>query len=91
MALTFEWDLRKAAANLAKHDVAFEEAATVFADAMSLTIPDVEHSRREHRFGIIGKTFVDALFLGWGLFDFIEGAIDHHGLNIHHVVERLGQ
>jgi uncharacterized membrane protein len=37
-----------------------------------------------------GKTFVGALFFGWGLFNFVEGIIDHHILNIHHVVERLG-
>jgi uncharacterized DUF497 family protein len=30
--LEFEWDQQKAAANLAKHKVPFEEAATVFAD-----------------------------------------------------------
>lgn len=38
-----------------------------------------------------GKTFVGALFLGWGLFNLVEGIIDHHILNIHHVVERYGQ
>ncbi len=38
-----------------------------------------------------GKTFVGALFLGWGLFNFVEGVIDHHILNIHHVVESHGQ
>jgi uncharacterized membrane protein len=37
-----------------------------------------------------GKTFVGALFLGWGLFNLVEGIIDHHILNIHHVIERLG-
>ena len=37
-----------------------------------------------------GIAFVGALFLGWGLFNLIEGLIDHHLLNIHHVVERLG-
>ncbi|MBN8419255.1 MAG: DUF2243 domain-containing protein [Verrucomicrobia bacterium] len=38
-----------------------------------------------------GKTFLGAYFLGWGLFNFIEGLIDHHILNIHHVVESHGQ
>ena len=38
-----------------------------------------------------GKTFVGALFLGWGLFNLVEGIIDHHILNIHHVIERYGQ
>jgi uncharacterized membrane protein len=30
------------------------------------------------------------LALGWGLFNLIEGVIDHHLLHLHHVVERLG-
>ena len=38
-----------------------------------------------------GKTFVGALFLGWGLFNLVEGIIDHHILNLHHVVESRGQ
>lgn len=44
MPLGFEWDAHKAAANLAKHGVSFEEAATVFSDPLSLTIPDPAHS-----------------------------------------------
>ncbi len=36
------------------------------------------------------KTFVGSLILGWGLFNLIEGIIDHHLLGIHHVIERLG-
>ena len=35
-------------------------------------------------------TFAGALGLGWGLFNLVEGVIDHHLLNIHHVVERPG-
>jgi uncharacterized membrane protein len=30
------------------------------------------------------------MLLGWGIFNLVEGAIDHYLLNIHHVVERLG-
>lgn len=33
------------------------------------------------------KTFVGSLALGWGLFNFVEGIIDHHILHIHHVTE----
>ena len=40
MPLNFQWDENKARTNLAKHGVSFEEAATVFGDALSLTIPD---------------------------------------------------
>lgn len=37
-----------------------------------------------------GNTFCGSLLLGWGIFNTVEGAIDHHVLGIHHVVERLG-
>jgi len=40
----FEWDMEKARVNRAKHDVSFEEAATVFCDSQMLTIHDTEHS-----------------------------------------------
>ena len=56
MPLGFEWDAKKARTNLAKHGVTFEEAATVFGDPLSLTIPDPAHSRVESRFIIIGQS-----------------------------------
>ncbi len=56
MPLGFEWDDDKASSNLAKHGVSFEEAATVFGDPMSLTIPDPAHSQVEDRFVIIGES-----------------------------------
>ncbi len=37
-----------------------------------------------------GKIFIGSLFVGWGLFNLVEGIIDHHVLHLHHVVERLG-
>jgi uncharacterized protein len=40
----FEWDLAKAAANLRKHGVSFERAATVFQDQESLSLYDRTHS-----------------------------------------------
>lgn len=43
-----------------------------------------------HRVPLSTKCFVGANLLGWGLFNFIEGLIDHHILHLHHVVERLG-
>ena len=33
----------------------------------------------------VGHTFVGALLLGWGLFNFIEGVINHQILGVHHV------
>ena len=45
----FSWDARKARANLKKHGVSFEEAATVFADPNGLDYDDIEHSESELR------------------------------------------
>jgi uncharacterized DUF497 family protein len=56
VGLTFEWDERKAAANLRKHGVAFEEAASAFGDPLSLTIPDPDHSAQEERCVLLGMT-----------------------------------
>jgi len=57
MPLTFEWDVREARSNLAKHGVAFEKGSTIFADPLSLTIPDPEHSRMERRYITMGRAF----------------------------------
>jgi uncharacterized DUF497 family protein len=48
--MKFEWDPAKAAANLRKHDLSFEEAAKAFEDELSATFPDPEHSLGEARF-----------------------------------------
>jgi len=37
-----------------------------------------------------GCTFSGSLVLGWGLFNLVEGTLDHHIFQLHHVVERLG-
>ena len=52
--MEFEWDERKAAANIKKHDVSFHEAGTVFDDPMAITFHDPEHSEIEHRFLTFG-------------------------------------
>lgn len=50
----FEWDDRKAAANLLKHKVSFLEAATVFDDPYVVVEPDLAHSIEELRVIAIG-------------------------------------
>jgi hypothetical protein len=52
--LSFEWDGRKAAANLRKHKVSFEDAQTVFSDERALLIDDPDHSEDEERFVLLG-------------------------------------
>ena len=52
--MEFEWDPRKAAANVVKHKVSFEEAATVFGDPFGRIMSDPRHSLREERFALLG-------------------------------------
>jgi uncharacterized protein len=55
--LRFEWDVKKAQINFAKHGISFEEAATVFGDSQSITIEDERHgSEDELREITIGST-----------------------------------
>ncbi|MFZ3485402.1 DUF2243 domain-containing protein [Sphingomonas sp. 3-13AW] len=37
-----------------------------------------------------GRLLVGALLIGWGLFNLVEGVIDHHLLHLHHVYEPMG-
>ena len=49
MTQRFEWDETKAASNLCKHGVSFEEAASVFSDALAYTFTDPDHSVGKQR------------------------------------------
>lgn len=51
----FEWDPVKADANLTKHGLDFERAATVFLDPLTVTIADEDHSETEVRWITLGK------------------------------------
>ena len=52
--MRFEWDGRKAASNLKKHRVSFDEAVTVFYDPLAATFGDPDHSREENRLITVG-------------------------------------
>jgi uncharacterized DUF497 family protein len=54
MSIKFEWDPRKARSNIRKHGIDFDEATTVFADLLSITIPDPDHSKDEERWITMG-------------------------------------
>lgn len=54
MPYQFEWDVSKAAANLRKHGVAFDEAVTAFSDRLSILLPDPDHSVGEERYVVMG-------------------------------------
>ena len=61
--LKFEWDDAKAQANLAKHGVSFEEAASVFGDPLALTFSDPDHSRGEKRWLTFGVSHTGRLLV----------------------------
>jgi uncharacterized protein len=55
----FEWDDQKAASNLSKHGVSFDEAVSVFGNGRALTFSDSDHSEFEDRsptYGISNKS-----------------------------------
>ena len=54
--MNFEWDPKKAEANLRKHGVSFDEAASVFLDALAASGPDPDHSIGEHRYITFGQS-----------------------------------
>jgi uncharacterized protein len=61
--MRFEWDPEKARRNLAKHGVSFDEASSAFADPLSLTIDDPDHSQGEHRLLLLGETYSGKLVI----------------------------
>lgn len=61
--LRFEWDERKAAANVKKHGVSFEEAKSVFVDERAKLIDDPDHSEDEERFVLLGLSSALRLLL----------------------------
>lgn len=54
--IKFEWDPAKAAANLKKHQVSFEEAKSVFYDEFAVQFFDEDHSSDEERFLMLGMS-----------------------------------
>ena len=56
MRVEFEWDPKKAAKNLRKHRVSFNEAATVFGDPLGTTMPDPDRSLVEDRYITVGMS-----------------------------------
>jgi len=54
--INFEWEPSKAAANLKKHHVSFEEAKSVFYDDFAVQFFDADHSADENRFLMLGMS-----------------------------------
>lgn len=63
MSVRFGWDKRKAAINLRKHGVSFDEASTTFDDPFAVIFDDEDHSTEEIREIIIGHSITSRLLL----------------------------
>jgi uncharacterized protein len=61
--IKFEWNSGKAAANLKKHQVSFEEAETVFYDDFAVQFFDEPHSDEEERFLLLGTSAQSKLLI----------------------------
>jgi len=61
--MRFEWNPEKAASNVRKHGISFDEAVTVFKDPLAFIFDDTTHSEYEHREIIIGTSTVRRMIL----------------------------
>ena len=63
MDFEFDWDPKKAAANLRKHKTSFAEASTCFHDPLAVTFPDGKHSDEEMRYLTFGHSAAGRILL----------------------------
>ncbi|TXH69515.1 MAG: BrnT family toxin [Thiothrix sp.] len=61
--MQFEWDTKKAATNLKKHGISFEEAKSVFYDEFAVQFYDDGHSDDEDRFLMLGLSCESKILL----------------------------
>jgi uncharacterized DUF497 family protein len=61
--MNFEWDPKKATANVKKHGVTFQEAATIFGDPLAITFDDPDHSLSENRYITFGLSLQKRLIV----------------------------
>jgi uncharacterized DUF497 family protein len=59
----YEWHSQKAANNLKKHSISFDEASTVFSDPLACIFDDLDHSENEAREIIIGHSIAGRLII----------------------------
>ncbi len=52
--IIFKWDNKKNKSNLKKHGVSFEEAKSTFYDEDAIEFYDIDHSKEEDRFLLLG-------------------------------------
>ena len=61
--IQFEWDTTKAASNLKKHGISFDEAKSVFYDEFAIQFYDDGHSDDEDRFLMLGLSCESKILL----------------------------
>jgi len=61
--MKFQWNSEKAVSNEKKHGVSFEEAVSVFADPLAVTIDDPDHSIGESRFLTVDQSTMQRLLV----------------------------
>ena len=61
--MNFEWDPKKATANVKKHGVTFQGAATIFGDPLAITFDDPDHSMSENRYITFGLSIQKRLIV----------------------------
>ncbi len=61
--MEFDWDTKKADSNYKKHNVTFQEAATVFGDPLAITYSDPDHSTCEYRYITFGLSQFNQLLI----------------------------
>ena len=61
--MKFDWDNQKAANNIKKHKISFQEAASVLNDPLALTFDDPDHSIGEYRLLTFGTTRTGKLII----------------------------
>ena len=59
--MKFEWDTAKAASNVRKHGVSFDEAGSVLLDQLAVSGPDPDHSIGESRYITFGMSICGRL------------------------------
>jgi len=61
--MKFEWARARAAGNLRKHGVSFDEAGSVFLDQLAVSGPDPDHSVGESRYITFGISSIGRLLV----------------------------
>ena len=54
--MRLSWDPKKERRNRSTHGVGFQEATTLFGDALAVTVTDPDHSLGEERFITVGQS-----------------------------------